>query len=67
VIHVDADPRPFPYGGLSPDGVGLLLVDMQRDFLEPGGYLASMGYDVTLVRAAIGPARRPSTRLGAPG
>jgi len=58
VIQVDADPRPFPYGGLRADGVALLLIDMQRDFLEPGGYLASMGYDVELVRSAIGPARR---------
>jgi biuret amidohydrolase len=58
VIQVDADPRPFPHGGLSPEGVALLLIDMQRDFLEPGGYLASMGYDVEVVRAAIGPARR---------
>jgi nicotinamidase-related amidase len=58
VIQVDADPRRFPHGGLTSDGVALLLIDMQRDFLEPGGYLASMGYDVELVRAAIGPARR---------
>jgi biuret amidohydrolase len=58
VIQVDADPRPFPYGGLSPDVVALLLIDMQRDFLEAGGYLASMGYDVDVVRAAIEPARR---------
>jgi nicotinamidase-related amidase len=57
VIQVDADPRPFPHDGLSPERVGLLLIDMQRDFLEPGGYLASMGYDVELVRGAIGPAR----------
>jgi biuret amidohydrolase len=58
VIQVEADPRPFPHGGLTPDGVALLLIDMQRDFLEPDGYLASMGYDVRLVRSAIGPARR---------
>lgn len=58
MIQVDADPHPFPYGGLRPDGVALLLIDMQRDFLEAGGYLASMGYDVGLVRGAIAPARR---------
>ena len=58
MIQVAAEPRPFPHRGLSPDGVALLLIDMQRDFLEAGGYLASMGYDVEVVRAAIGPARR---------
>jgi biuret amidohydrolase len=58
VIQIGADPRPFPHGGLTPDSAALLLIDMQRDFLEPGGYLASMGYDVGLVRAAIAPARR---------
>jgi nicotinamidase-related amidase len=58
VIQVDADPRPFPHDGLSRAGVALLLIDMQRDFLEAGGYLASMGYDVDLVRTAIAPARR---------
>jgi nicotinamidase-related amidase len=67
VIQVDAEPRPFPYGGLSRDGVALLLVDMQRDFLEPGGYLASMGYDVEVVRAAIAPARRPLDAARAAG
>ncbi|MGH6894043.1 MAG: cysteine hydrolase family protein [Dongiaceae bacterium] len=36
----------------------MILVDMQRDFLEEGGYLASMGYDLAGVRGAIEPARR---------
>jgi nicotinamidase-related amidase len=57
VIQVDAEPRPFPHDGLSSEAVALLLIDMQRDFLEAGGYLASMGYEVEVVRAAIGPAR----------
>jgi nicotinamidase-related amidase len=58
VIQIDADPRPFPHGGLTRADVALLLIDMQRDFLEPNGYLASMGYDVDVVRSAIEPARR---------
>jgi biuret amidohydrolase len=58
VIQIDADPRPFPHDGLTRTGVALLLIDMQRDFLDPEGYLASMGYDVDVVRSAIEPARR---------
>ena len=40
------------------DKTALLVIDMQRDFLDPRGYLAGMGYDLAGVRAAIGPARR---------
>jgi len=33
----------------------LVLIDMQRDFIEPGGFGASLGNDVGLLRAAIAP------------
>ncbi len=58
MIQIAAHPRAFPYNGLAQDQVALILIDMQRDFLEPEGYLASMGYDLAGVRGAIGPARR---------
>src|SRR5919109_3478532 len=58
MIQIAAHPRAFPHDGLSKDKVALIIIDMQRDFLEPGGYLATMGYDVSGVRAAIEPARR---------
>lgn len=58
MIQIAAHPRPFPQDGLTRGEVALILVDMQRDFLEPGGYLASMGYDLAGVRAAIEPTRR---------
>lgn len=36
----------------------LLMIDMQRDFLDPRGYAAKAGLDISGLRAAIEPARR---------
>jgi len=58
VIQVEADPRPFPFQGLDGARTAVMLIDMQRDFLDPDGYLAAAGYDLRSVRAAIPPARR---------
>jgi biuret amidohydrolase len=58
MIQIAANPRSFPYAGLAAARMALLVIDMQRDFLDPRGYLAGMGYDLAGVRAAIGPARR---------
>lgn len=58
MIEIAAHPRSFPHNGLSRGEVALILIDMQRDFLEPTGYLAAMGYDLGGVRSAIDPARR---------
>jgi biuret amidohydrolase len=36
-----------------PSGMALLIIDMQRDFLDPEGYIATSGVDVTGLRAII--------------
>lgn len=46
--------RPFAYA-LQPGRCALVVIDMQRDFVEAGGFGASLGNDVTRLHAAIAP------------
>ena len=52
---VDAEPYPVPF---EPDATALVIIDMQRDFVEPGGFGASLGNDVTRLQAIIPTVRR---------
>jgi nicotinamidase-related amidase len=44
--------------GLAVEKTALLVIDMQRDFLDPRGYAAKAGLDITPLQAAIGPISR---------
>ena len=48
---ISAEPGPLT---IELDRTALVIIDMQRDFLEPGGFGETLGNDVSLLRA-VGP------------
>ncbi len=51
-ISIDAEPYEFEF---VPVRCALLIIDMQRDFLEPGGFGAMLGNDLSQLRRTIEP------------
>src|SRR5258706_472260 len=52
IIH--AEPQPI---SVDPARTAVIIIDMQRDFLEPGGFGETLGNDVSLLLSAVGPCK----------
>ncbi|MGH6924360.1 MAG: cysteine hydrolase family protein [Propylenella sp.] len=52
---IQAEPYEFKF---DPAAVALVIIDMQRDFVDPGGFGEALGNDVSLLRKAVPPTKR---------
>lgn len=53
-VTIQAEPGPLE---VDPARTAVVMIDMQRDFLEPGGFGQTLGNDVSLLWKAVAPAR----------
>ena len=49
---LDISAQPYTYS-FEPETTALLVIDMQRDFVEPGGFGAALGNDVSRLAAIV--------------
>jgi len=52
MVTVQAEPAPVP---INLDRTAIVIIDMQRDFLEPGGFGDSLGNDIAQLTRAVAP------------
>jgi isochorismate hydrolase len=55
VITIPADPYHFAF---DPATTALVVIDMQRDFVEPGGFGETLGNDVSLLQSVVPPLKK---------
>jgi biuret amidohydrolase len=55
MTQIAAEPSPI---GIDLSRTALIIIDMQRDFLEPGGFGETLGNNVGLLKSAVEPCRQ---------
>lgn len=64
MFRMHSEPYSFPFdGNLTVANTALIIIDMQVDFCAKGGYVDSMGYDISLTRRPIAPIQQVLARM----
>ena len=50
MLTIEAQPGPYTF---DPERTAVVMIDMQRDFIEPGGFGAALGNDVSLLAPVV--------------
>ncbi|SFE19315.1 cysteine hydrolase family protein [Roseivivax sediminis] len=67
-FQVNSEPYAWPFdGGFSPADTALIIIDMQRDFCDPEGWVGQHGADPAPMRAVVEPIRAVLGRMRALG
>jgi biuret amidohydrolase len=63
-LSIEAEPYPFSF---DPSTTAFVVIDMQRDFVEPGGFGETLGNDVSRLAAVVPPLRTALARARSAG